>query len=166
MIITRDDSASIRSLQHLVSVLRWKVWALLAIFLGLRLPHPLMDTIFPKLNILLIFSLKSVSPTTRLFSLPWNTMQNSHPWMVNLYLMPFAIVSWLVVWSISLLLVWIFHMLWVWLVSSWMPFVLSTMLLFFGFSDMSREHFIMVSTTPLGLLSSFMLIQMRTRQVI
>ena len=54
----------------------------------------------------------------------------------------------------------------VWLVSSWMPLVLSTMLLFFGFSDMSKTHFIMVSITPLDLLSNFMLIQMRTRQVI
>lgn len=57
-------------------------------------------------------------------------------------------------------------MLWVWLVSSWMLLVLSPMLLFFGFSDMSRAHFIMVSTTPLGLLLSFMFIQMRTGQVI
>ena len=57
-------------------------------------------------------------------------------------------------------------MSWVWLVSSWMLFVLSIMLSFFGFSDMSRAHFIMVSTTPLGLLSSFMLIQMQTGQVI
>ena len=55
---------------------------------------------------------------------------------------------------------------WVWLVSSWMPLVLSTMLLFFGFFDMSKAHFIMVSITPLDLLSSFMLIQMQTRQVI
>ena len=55
---------------------------------------------------------------------------------------------------------------WVWLVSLWMPLVLSTMLLFYGFSDMSKAHFIMVSITPLNLLSRFMLIQMRTRQVI
>ena len=47
-----------------------------------------------------------------------------------------------------------------------MPLILSTMLPFFGFSNMSRAHFIMVSTTPLDLLSSFMLIQMRTRLVI
>ena len=53
----------------LVNILRWKIWALLAIFLGLRLPHPLMDTIFSRLNMLLIFSPKSVSPTTRLFPL-------------------------------------------------------------------------------------------------
>ena len=33
-------------------------------------------------------------------------------------------------------------------------------------SDMSRAHFIMVFITPLDLLSSFMLIQMRTGQVI
>ena len=37
----------------LVSILRWKIWALSAIFLGLRLPHLLMDTIFPKLNMLM-----------------------------------------------------------------------------------------------------------------
>ena len=47
-----------------------------------------------------------------------------------------------------------------------MPLILSIMLPFFGFSNMSRAHFIMVSTTPLDLLSSFMLIQMRTRLVI
>ena len=47
-----------------------------------------------------------------------------------------------------------------------MPLVLSTMLPFFEFSDMSKAHFIMVSTTHLSLLSSFMLIQMRTGQVI
>ena len=47
-----------------------------------------------------------------------------------------------------------------------MPLILSTMLLFFGFSDMSKAHFIMVSITPLDLLSSFMLIQMRTGHVI
>ena len=124
----------------LVNILRWKIWALSAIFLGLRLPHPLMATIFPKLNMLLIFSPKPVSSTTRLFPLPWNTMQNSHPWMMNLYPMLLAIISWLVVWSISLLLVQIFHMSWVWSVSLWMPLVLSTMLLFFRFSNMSRTH--------------------------
>ena len=43
---------------------------------------------------------------------------------------------------------------------------LSTMLLFFGFSNMSKAHFILVSITPLNLLSSFMLIQMQTGQVI
>ena len=47
-----------------------------------------------------------------------------------------------------------------------MPLILSTMLPFFEFSDMSKAHFIMVSTTHLSLLSSFMLIQMRTGQVI
>ena len=57
-------------------------------------------------------------------------------------------------------------MLWVWLVSSWTPLVLSTMFPFFEFSNMSRAHFIMVYITPLGLLSSFMLIQMRTGQAI
>ena len=57
-------------------------------------------------------------------------------------------------------------MSWVWLVSSWMHLVLSTILLFFGFFDMSKAHFIMVYITPLDLLSSFMLIQMLTRQVI
>ena len=36
----------------------------------------------------------------------------------------------------------------------------------FGFFDMSRAHFIMVSTTRFGLLSCFMLIQMRVGQVI
>lgn len=56
--------------------------------------------------------------------------------------------------------------LWVWLVSSWMPLVLSTMLLFFGFSYTSKAHFIMVYITSLDLLSSFMLIQMLTGQVI
>ena len=55
---------------------------------------------------------------------------------------------------------------WVWLVSSWMHLVLSTMLLFFGFSNMSKAHFIMVCITPLDLLSGLMLIQMRTGQVI
>ena len=55
---------------------------------------------------------------------------------------------------------------WVWLVSSWMPLVLSTMMMFFGFSNMSKTHFIMVPITPLDLLSSFMLIQMQTGQVI
>ena len=115
---------------------------------------------------LLISFPKPVSLTTRLFPLPWNTMQSSHPWMVNLYPMLLAIVSWLVVRSISLLLVRIFHMPWVWSVSSWMSLVLSTMLPFFGFSDISRAHFIMDSITPLGLLSSFMLIQMQTGQVI
>ena len=55
---------------------------------------------------------------------------------------------------------------WVWLVSLWMPLVLSTMLLFYGFSDMSKAHFIMVFITPLNLLLSFMFIQMRTGQVI
>ena len=50
------------------------------------------------------------------------------------------------------------HMPWVWLVSSWMPLVLYIMLSFFGFSNMSMAHFIMFSTTPLGLLSNFMLI--------
>ena len=40
---------------------------------------------------------------------------------------------------------------------------LSTMLLFFGFSNMSKAHFIMVCITPLDLPSSFMLIQMLTR---
>ena len=144
----------------LVSILRWKIWALSAIFLGLRLPHPLMDTIFPKLNMLLIFSLKPVSQTTRLFPLLWNLMPSSHPWMVNLYQMLLVIVSWLVVWSILLSLALIFHMPWVWLVNSWTPFVLSTMLLFFEFSDTSRVHFIMVFTTPLDLFLSFMLIQM------
>ena len=109
-----------------VSILRWKIRALSAIFLVLRLSHPLIDTIFPMLIMLLIFSLKLVSLTTRLFPLPWNIMQSSHPWMVNLYPMLLAIVSWLVVWSISLLLVRIFHMPWVWLVSSWMLLVLST----------------------------------------
>ena len=34
----------------LVNILRWKIWAFSAIFLGLRLPHPLMDIIFLKLN--------------------------------------------------------------------------------------------------------------------
>ena len=58
------------------------------------------------------------------------------------------------------------HMPWVWLVSSWMPLVLSTMLLFFRFSNMSKAYFIMVSITPLDLFSRFMLIQMRIRQVI
>ena len=48
----------------------------------------------------------------------------------------------------------------VWLISSWMPLVLSNMLPFFGFSDMSRAHFIMVYTIPFSLLLSFMLIQM------
>ena len=55
---------------------------------------------------------------------------------------------------------------WVWLFSSWMHLVLSIMLLFFGFSDMSKAHFIMVCITPLDLLLSFMLIQMLTEQVI
>ena len=55
---------------------------------------------------------------------------------------------------------------WVWLVSSWMHLILSTMLLFFGFFDMSKAHFIMVCITHLDLLSSFMLIQMLTGQVI
>ena len=55
---------------------------------------------------------------------------------------------------------------WVWLVSSWMHLVLSTILLFFRFSDMSKAHFIMVCIIPLDLLSSFMLIQMLTGQVI
>ena len=54
----------------------------------------------------------------------------------------------------------------VWLVSSWTPLILSTMLLFFGFFNTSRAHFIMVFTTPLCLLSSSILIQMRIRQVI
>ena len=98
--------------------------------------------------------------------LPWNTMQSSHPWMVNLYLILLTIISWLVVWFISLLLVQIFHMPWVWLVSSWMPFILSTMLPFYWFSDMSKAHYIMVYTTPLGLLSRFMLIQRQIGQVI
>ena len=52
------------------------------------------------------------------------------------------------------------------IVSSWMHLVLSTMLLFFGFSVMSKAHFIMVCITPLDLLSSFKLIQMLTGQVI
>ena len=47
-----------------------------------------------------------------------------------------------------------------------MPLVLSTILPFFEFSNMSRAHFIMVSTTPIDLLSNFMLIQMRTGPVI
>ena len=98
MIITGDDSAGIRSLQHFVSQhFEMKDLALSAIFLGLRLSHPLMETIFPKLNIILIFSPKPVSSTTKLFPLPWNIMQSSHPWMVNLYPMLFAIISWLVV---------------------------------------------------------------------
>ena len=72
-----------------------------------------LDTIFPKLNMHLIFSPKLVSQTTRLFPLPWNTMPSSHPWMMNLYQMLLVIVSWLEVWSISLSLVQIFHMSWV-----------------------------------------------------
>ena len=50
--------------------------------------------------------------------------------------------------------------------SSSLVLVLSTMLSFFGFSNMLRAHFIMVSITPLDLLLSFMHIQMRTGQVI
>ena len=55
---------------------------------------------------------------------------------------------------------------WVCLVSSRMPFVLSTVLPFFRFSNMLRAHFIMISITPLNLLSSFMLIQIQIGQVI
>ena len=71
MIITGDDFVGICSLQHFLSQhFKIKDQALSAIFLGLRLPHPLMDTIFPKLNMLMIFSPKPVSSTTRLFPLP------------------------------------------------------------------------------------------------
>ena len=84
----------------------------------------------------------------------------------NLYQMLLVIISWLVVWFISLSLAQIFHMPWVWLVSSWTPLILSTMMLFFRFSITSRAHFIMVFTTLLNLLSSSMLIQMWIRQVI
>ena len=55
---------------------------------------------------------------------------------------------------------------WIWLVSSWIPLILFTMLPFFGFIDMLKAHFIMVSTTSLSLLSSYMLIQMQTGHVI
>ena len=159
MIITKDDFAGICSLQHLFSQhFEMKDLGTLSYFLRLEVTSSFDGYYLSKLNMLLIFSLKSVSPTTRLFPLSWNTMQSSHPWMVNLYSMLLIIVSWLVIWSISLLLVWIFHMPWVWLVSSWMSFVLSTILLFFGFSDMSRKHFTIVSTIPLGLLLNFMLI--------
>ena len=75
MIITRNDYTGIHSLQHFLSQhFEMKIWALLAIFLGLRLPHSLMVAIFPKLNMLLIFYPKLVSSMTRLFPLPWNIM--------------------------------------------------------------------------------------------
>ena len=70
MIITRDDSAGIRSLQHFLSQhFEMKDLGTLSYFLGLEVPYPLMDTIFPRLNMLLIFFLKPVSPITRLFPL-------------------------------------------------------------------------------------------------
>ena len=70
MIITGNDSAGIRSLQHFLSqYFEMKDLGTLSYFLGLEVPHPLMDTIFPRLNMLLIFSPKPVSPTTRLFPL-------------------------------------------------------------------------------------------------
>ena len=48
MIITRDNSRGICSLQHFLdNILRWKIWTFWAIFLVLRLPHPWWILSFP-----------------------------------------------------------------------------------------------------------------------
>ena len=167
MIITGDDSASIRSLQHFLSQhFEMKDLDTLSYFLGFKVTSfsdgyylSQAKYVFDLLSKAGITDNKTVSTlleyNAKLTPLDGEPISDATHYR--------QLVGSLIYF---MLLVRIFHMLWVWLVSSWMHLVLSTMLLFFEFSDMSKAHFIMVCITPLDLLSSFMLIQMLTRQVI
>ena len=131
----------------------------LSYFLGLEVTS---SSIFPKLNMLPIFSPKpnKIVSTPLKFNAKLTPLDGEPISDATHYR---QLVGSLIY---QLSLARIFHMLWVWLVNSWMPLVLFTMLLFFGFSNTSRVHFIIVFTTPLNLLLSSVLIQMQIRQVI
>ena len=70
MIITRDDSIGVRSLQHFLSQhFEMKDLGILNYFLGLEFTLSSDGYYLSKLNMLLIFSPKLVSPTKKLFPL-------------------------------------------------------------------------------------------------
>ena len=70
MIITGYDSAGIRSLQHFLSQhFEIKDLGTLSYFLGLEVISSSDGYYLSRLNMLMIFSPKPVSPTTRLFPL-------------------------------------------------------------------------------------------------
>ena len=70
MIITRDDSTGIRSLQHFLSQhFEMKDLGTLSYFLGLEVISSSNGYYLSQINMPLIFSPKPISPTTRLFPL-------------------------------------------------------------------------------------------------
>ena len=70
MIITRDDFVGICSLQHFLrQYFEMKDLGTLSYFLGLEVTSSSDGYYLSQVNMLLIFSPKPVSPTTRLFSL-------------------------------------------------------------------------------------------------
>ena len=100
MIITEDDSAGIRSLHHFLSQhFEMKDLDTLSYFLGLEVTSSSDRYYLSQAKYAFDLLSKASITEIRLFPLPWNTIQSSHPWMVNLYPMLLAIVSWLVIWS-------------------------------------------------------------------
>ena len=167
MIITRDDLVGIRSLQHFLSqYFEMKDLGTLSHFLGLEVTSS-FDGYYLSLAKYVSDLLSKAGITNNKIvstSLEYNaklTPLDGEPISdATRYRQLVGSLIYLIVTRPD-----ISHA-WVWLVSLWMPLVLSTMLLFYGFSDMSKAHFIMVFITPLNLLLSFMFIQMRTGQVI
>ena len=167
MIITRDDLVGIRSLQHFLSqYFEMKDLGTLSYFLGLEVTSS-FDGYYLSLAKYASDLLSKAGITNNKIvstSLEYNaklTPLDGEPISdATRYRQLVGSLIYLIVTRPD-----ISHA-WVWLVSLWMPLVLSTMLLFYGFSDMSKAHFIMVFITPLNLLLSFMFIQMRTGQVI
>ncbi|KAL5820713.1 hypothetical protein ACOSQ3_022595 [Xanthoceras sorbifolium] len=162
MIITGDDSAGIRSLQHFFSQhFEMKALGILSYFLGLEVTSS-SDGYYlsqPKYASDLLTKAGVTDNKTVSTPLEYNakfTPLDGEPISdVTRYRQLVGSLIYLTVTHPD-----ISHAL------GMVTLVLSTMVLFFGFSNTSRALFIMVYTTPLGLLSSFMLIQMRIGQVI